>query len=123
MAVGDNWTSCFYGTKAYSGVARVSFSPGMNSNDENQIVSNIVGGFTETPPDNEPLRYTYLKSGMRINKDGVYIMENGINKAQVANNANINEDIGSIVYNGTSVKYYLNYVLVYRQVLKLSTWL
>jgi hypothetical protein len=42
MAVGDNWTSCFYGTKAYSGVARVSFSSGFNGAIGNTTVSNIV---------------------------------------------------------------------------------
>jgi hypothetical protein len=114
IAGGNNWTSYVYATKpTYSGVARVSFSSGFDGNDENPNASNVVGGFTETPTATGAPTYTYLKYGIQINKDGVYIMENGINKAQVANNVNYDEDIATIVYDGTSVKYYLNYALVY----------
>ena len=114
LASGDNWSSYVYATKpTYSGVARVSFSSGFDGNEENPNISNIVGGFTETPTATGAPKYTYLKYGIQINKDGVFIMENGVNKAQVANHATYNEDIASIVYDGTSVKYYWNYVLVY----------
>ena len=119
IATRDNWSSYAYDPKAFSGVARVSFSAGVDGNEENPNISNIVGGFTETLKDDrfaespkDDSGYTYLKYGMQINRDGVFIMENGINKATVANRADYNT-IVSIVYDGTSVKYYLDYVLVY----------
>jgi len=109
-ATSSGWQSAAYVIKAFSGAVTMSFSPDMNTNNPTYL-SNNQYGFTETPTATGAYTFTYLKYAMSMNGNGVYIWENGTSIEQVGGPADINT-IGSIVYDGTSVEYYVNGKLV-----------
>jgi hypothetical protein len=105
VATATSWTASVYAVPSFPGPATVSFSP------DNSVTYNQYG-FTETPTASGEPTYTYLKYGMAMNGNGVYIFENGTGMGQVGGPATANT-VGSITYDGTVVKYYLDGSLVY----------
>ena len=99
------WDASAYSTETYTTPVTLTFQTSTNGN-------YLMGGFAYTPTANAET-YTNTTYGLYVQNDFLEIYENGGQVNVPGAITTLSTDVWKVVYNGTTVTYYQNNVLIY----------